>query len=91
MRQFVGIDLDREPAPDETMIYKCRHLLETHRIGEQLFARMGADRAAHGMKAHIGVDSQTTLIHLVAATAAHGHNSQVLPELLPGKETRGWG
>ncbi|MDH4362213.1 MAG: IS5 family transposase, partial [Nitrospirota bacterium] len=44
-----------------------------------------------GMKAHIGVDSQTKLIHSVAATAANVHDSQVLPELLHGQETRVWG
>lgn len=41
-----------------------------------------------GMKAHIGVDSQTKLIHSVAATAANVHDSQVLPQLLHGAETR---
>lgn len=35
-----------------------------------------------GMRANIGVDSQTTLIHSVAATAANVHDSQVLPKLL---------
>jgi IS5 family transposase len=44
-----------------------------------------------GMKAHIGVDSRTKLIHSVAATAANVHDSQVLPELLHGQETRVWG
>jgi transposase, IS5 family len=134
MRQFVGIDLGREPVPDETTICKFRHLLEAHRLGEQLFARIGAYLAAQGltvsrgtivdatiisapsstknrtkerdpemhqtkkgnqwyfgMKAHIGVDSRTKLIHSVAATAATVHDSQVLPELLHGQETRVWG
>jgi len=134
MRQFVGIDLGREPVPDETTICKFRHLLEAHQIGEQLFARIGAYLAAHGlkvsrgtivhatilaaprstknrqkkrdpemhqtkkgnqwyfgMKAHVGVDSQTKLIHSVAATAANVHDSQVLPKLLHGQETRVWG
>jgi len=134
MRQFVGIDLGREPVPDETTICKFRHRLEAHQLGEQLFARIGAYLAAHGlqvsrgpivdatiisaprstknrtkkrdpemhqskkgnqwyfgMKAHIGVDSQTTLIHSVAATAANVHDSQVFPQLLHGQETRGWG
>ncbi len=31
MRQFVGIDLGEEPAPDETTVCKFRHLLEEHR------------------------------------------------------------
>jgi len=44
-----------------------------------------------GMKAHIGMDSRTKLMHSVAATAANVHDSQVLPELLHGQETRVWG
>jgi len=134
MRQFVGIDLGREPVPDETTICKFRHLLEAHQLGQQLFARIGEyltkqglqvnrgtivdatiisapsstknqtkerDPEMHqtrkgkqwyfGMKAHIGVDSQTNIIHSVAATAANVHDSQVLPELLHGEETRVWG
>jgi len=134
MRQFVGIDLGREPVPDETTICKFRHLLKAHQVGEQLFARIGAYLAVQGMKvsqgtivdatiitapsstknrrkerdpemhqtkkgnqwyfgmkAHIGVDSRTKLIHSVAATAANVHDSQVLPDLLHGQETRVWG
>ncbi len=134
LRQFVGIDLGREPVPDETTICKFRHLLEAHQLGERLFARIGEYLAAQGltvsrgtivdatiikapsstknrtkerdpemrqtkkgnqwyfgMKAHLGVDSQTKLIHSVAATAANVHDSQVLPELLHGQETRVWG
>jgi IS5 family transposase len=44
-----------------------------------------------GMKAHIGVDSRTKLIHSVVATPANVHDSQVLPDLLHGEETRVWG
>jgi transposase, IS5 family len=44
-----------------------------------------------GMKAHIGVDSRTKLIHAVVATAANVHDSQVLGDLLHGDETRVWG
>ena len=134
LRQFVGIDLGREPVPDETTICKFRHLLEAHQLGEQLFARIGEHLAKHGlqvnhgtivdatiisapsstknrqkerdpemhqtkkgnqwyfgMKAHIGVDSRTKLIHSVTATAANVHDSQVLPDLLHGQETRVWG
>ena len=35
-----------------------------------------------GMKAHVGVDAETKLIHSVAATAANVADSRVLPELL---------
>ena len=44
-----------------------------------------------GMKAHIGVDAETKLVHSVAATAANVADSRVLPELLHGNETGVWG
>ena len=134
LRAFVGIDLGREPAPDETTVCKFRHLLEAHHLGDQLFALIttylqeqglkistgtivdatiiaapsstknqdkARDPEMHqtrkgnqwyfGMKAHIGVDSRTKLIHSVVATAANVHDSQVLPDLLHGEETRVWG
>lgn len=134
MRRFVGIDLGREPAPDETTVCKFRHLLEEHDLGSSLFSHIACyleenglkvakgtivdatiidapsstknkkgarDPDMHqtkkgnqwyfGMKAHIGVDSRTKLIHSVAATAANVHDSQLLGDLLHGEETRVWG
>ena len=134
MRRFVGIDLGREPAPDETTVCKFRHLLEAHSLGDQLFALITEylqenglkvstgtivdatiidapsstknkdgkrDPEMHqvrkgnqwyfGMKAHIGVDSKSKLIHSVAATAANAHDSQLLPDLLHGEEKRVYG
>lgn len=44
-----------------------------------------------GMKAHVGVDSQTKLIHSVVATAANVADNSVLADLLHGEETRVWG
>ncbi len=44
-----------------------------------------------GMKAHIGVDAETKLVHSVAATAANVNDARVLPELLHGEETAVWG
>ena len=134
MRDFVGIDLGREPAPDETTVCKFRHLLEKHDLGRSLFeevhrhletqglkvttgtivdasiinapsstknAEQQRDPDMHqtrkgkqwyfGMKAHIGVDSKTKLIHSVVATAANVADSRILPYLLHGDETRVWG
>jgi transposase, IS5 family len=34
LRQFVGIDLGREPVPDETTVCKFRHLMEQHNLGD---------------------------------------------------------
>jgi len=134
MRAFVGIDLGREPAPDETTVCKFRHLLEHHGLGRQLFEQVGRYLQAQGlkvssgtivdatiisapsstknqsgerdpemrqtkkgnqwyfgMKAHVGVDSKLKLIHSVVATPANVHDSQALPQLLHGNETRVWG
>jgi IS5 family transposase len=134
MRRFVGIDLGREPVPDETTVCKFRHLLEAHNLGDQLFVLINEylhenglkvstgtivdatiidapsstknkdkarDPEMHqtkkgnqwyfGMKGHIGVDSQSKLIHSVAATAANVHDSQLIGDLLQGDETRVWG
>lgn len=44
-----------------------------------------------GMKAHVGVDSKSKIIHSAVVTAAHVADATVLPELLHGEETRVWG
>jgi transposase, IS5 family len=134
MRAFAGIDLGREPVPDETTVCKFRHLLEAHGLGARLFGAVGEhlqdqglkisngtivdatiinapsstknkdrsrDPEMHqtkkgnqwyfGMKAHIGTDSKTKLIHSVVATPANTADSEVLADLLHGEETRVWG
>jgi IS5 family transposase len=44
-----------------------------------------------GMKLHIGVDSQSGLVHHASVTAGNVHDSQELPNLLCGGETRLYG
>jgi IS5 family transposase len=44
-----------------------------------------------GIKAHVGVDSKTKLIHSALVTAANVADSTVLPDLLHGEATRVWG
>ena len=44
-----------------------------------------------GMKAHVAVDSKSKLIHTILASAANVADSDALPYLLHGKETRVWG
>jgi IS5 family transposase len=36
MRRFAGIELISDRIPDETTILTFRHLLEKHRLGEQI-------------------------------------------------------
>jgi len=134
MRNFVGIDLGREPVPDETTVCKFRHLLEEHHLGGEMLEAVNLhlqsqgvrittgtivdatiihapsstknrderrDPEMHqtkkgkqwyfGMKAHVGVDSKTTLVQAVVATAANTADAALLPQLLPGDETKVWG
>ena len=44
-----------------------------------------------GMKAHVGVDSKTKLVHSAVVTAANIADAAVLPDLLHGEETDVWG
>lgn len=44
-----------------------------------------------GMKAHVGVDAKTKLIHHVVATHGGVHDSRMLPNLLHGQENAVWG
>lgn len=44
-----------------------------------------------GMKVHIGVDSQSGLIHSASVTAANIHDKHEVPNLLHGDETRFYG
>lgn len=134
MRQFAGIDLGREPVPDETTVCKFRHLLERNNLGQAIFSRvgevllaqgfklnagtivdatlisapqstknasgqrdpeMGSTRKGkkwfYGMKAHIGVDHHSKLIHHVVATAGNVADGPVIGHLLHGQERSVWG
>jgi len=134
LRGFVGIDLGKEPVPDETTVCKFRHLLEEHALGKEMLEKVNqhlqwkgvriakgtivdatiihapsstknakqerdpemrqtkkGNQWYFGMKAHVGVDSKTKMIHTAVVTPANVADARVLPELLHGKETRVWG
>ncbi len=40
LRRFAGIDLGREPVPDETTVCKFRHLMERHHLDDKWFHRV---------------------------------------------------
>jgi IS5 family transposase len=50
MHRFVGIDLGREPVPDETTILNFRHLMERHGQGEVLFRSGERIPASRGLR-----------------------------------------
>lgn len=68
MRRFVGIDLGREPVPDETTILNFRHLLERHDLAKALFARVNEHLAARGVKVATGTIVDAAIIAAPSST-----------------------
>ena len=68
LRRFVGIDLGRERVPDATTLLKFRRLLETHQLGQALFAKVGEVLQAHGMKVGTGTIVDATIIGAPSST-----------------------
>jgi IS5 family transposase len=68
MRRFVGIDLGREPVPDETTVYRFRHLLEAPDLGRRLFDEVQRHLAAKGLKAATGTIVDATIINAPSST-----------------------
>ena len=68
MRRFVGVDLGREPVPDETTILNFRRLLEQHALGKPLFERINQHLAARGMKVAGGTIVDATIIAAPSST-----------------------
>lgn len=68
MRDFVGIDLGREPVPDETTACRFRHLLEEHDLGRRLFEEVGRHLAAKGLKVATGTIVDATIINAPCST-----------------------
>ena len=87
-----GIKVHRGTIVDATIIDapSSTKNRETKRDPEMHQTRKG-NQWYFGMKAHVGVDSRTKLMHSMVATSANVYDSQVLPELLHGRETRVYG
>jgi len=68
MRGFVGIDLGREPVPDETTVCRFRHLLEAHDLGRRLFDEVQRHLAEKGLKIATGTIVDATIISAPSST-----------------------
>ena len=68
MRRFVGIDLGREPVPDETTILNFRHLLERHELCDQILQEVNEYLATRGLKVSTGTIVDATIIHAPSST-----------------------
>jgi hypothetical protein len=62
MRAFAGLELCRDPIPDETTILNFRHLLERHDLTKAIFAAVAEHLAAQGELLRGGTIVDATLI-----------------------------
>jgi IS5 family transposase len=68
IRRFVGIDLGREPVPDETTVRRFRHLFEERDLGQRLFDEVRRHLAARGLKVATGTIVDATIINAPSST-----------------------
>jgi IS5 family transposase len=88
MREFVGIDLGREPVPDETTVCKFRHLLEEHQIGGQIRETVNRHLESKGVRITRGTIVDATIIH--APSSTKNRDQQRDPEMHQTKKGKQW-
>lgn len=84
MRQFVAIDLGREPVPDETTVCKFRHLLEEHGLRGEMLETVNLHLQSHGARITSGTILDATIIH--APSSTKNREQQRDPGDAPGEE-----
>jgi IS5 family transposase len=68
MREFVGVDLGSEAAPDETTVCKFRHLRERAKLGKSRLAAVNEHLQAQGIKIANGTIVDATIISAPSST-----------------------
>ena len=88
LRRFVGIDLGRERVPDATTLLKFRRLLETNKLGEVLFAKVGEVLQANGLKVGTGTIVDATIIG--APSSTKNEDKKRDPEMHQTRKGKQW-
>ena len=88
LRQFVGIDLGREPAPDETTVCKFRHLLEEHQVGGKMLEAVNRHLEKQGIRITTGTIVDATIIH--APSSTKNRDQQRDPEMHQTRKGKDW-
>ena len=68
MRNFMHIDFLTEQVPDSTTLLKFRHLLEEHKIGEQIFSDVTSRLEKAGLMMHGGTIVDATIVAAPSST-----------------------
>lgn len=87
MRSFMHIDFFTEQVPDSTTLLKFRHLLEAHKIGEQIFADVSARLESAGLIMHGGTIVDATIIAAPSSTKnKEGKRDEEMHQTKKGKQ-----
>jgi IS5 family transposase len=88
IRGFVGIDLNRESAPDATTLLKFRRLLEKHDLTRKIFETINGHLAAKGLMMREGTIVDATLI--AAPPSTKNKDKKRDPEMHQSKKGNNW-
>jgi len=88
LRRFVGIDLGCERVPDATTLLHFRHLLDRHKLGQALFAKVGEVLQAQGLKVGTGTIVDATIIG--APSSTKNRDKKRDPEMHQTKKNEQW-
>jgi transposase, IS5 family len=87
-REFAMIDLGEERVPDATTLLKFRRLLETHGLGEAIFARVNALLAERGLRVCGGTMVDATIVNAPSSTKNKDQSRD--PEMHQTKKGNQW-
>ena len=88
LRRFVGIDLGRAPAPDESTILQFRHLLEKHELGGAMLNTVNQYLERQGIRITTGTIVDATIIH--APSSTKNRSGERDPEMHQTRKGKQW-
>lgn len=88
VRNYVGLDLSRENAPDRTTLCKFRHLLEKNQLTKAIFEAMNRVYAENGVLLREGTIVDATLI--AAPTSTRNKEKSRDPEMSSTKKNNNY-
>lgn len=88
MRRFAGVDLSDDVVPDESTILRFRHLLEKHKLTEEMFEQINDVLEQKGLLLRSGTIVDATMIAAPSSTK-NSTNSRD-PEMRQTKKGNTW-
>jgi IS5 family transposase len=88
MRRFAGVELGEDAVPDESTILRFRHLLEAHRLPEQIFALVRGLLEGKGLLMKTGTIVDATIISAPSSTKNASRTRD--PEMKQTRKGKSW-